>query len=248
MSLQIDLQEVSKWYPKAERPALDGISFTIGSGDFFGILGPNGAGKSTTIGILTGLLRPTSGAIEISENGRHINHQRVKHFMGFVPQEIALFQTLSARENLQYFGSMYGLTGKVLQNRIKECLTAFGLENHGDRQVKHFSGGMMRRVNLAAAVLHNPKLLFLDEPTVGVDIHSRVAIKNFLISLQNQGTTIVYTSHLLEEAETLCNQLVIIDSGHVIVGGSPQTLINQHHAANLEQLFIKLTGHQLRDA
>ena len=164
-----------------------------------------------------------------------------------MPQEIALYPTLTAYENLRYIGNMYGLRGKNLTTKIQENLEVVGLASHANHRVETFSGGMKRRINLVAGILHTPKVLFLDEPTVGVDVQSRNLITEHLHLLNKQGCTIIYTSHLMEEAENLCSAIAVIDHGQIIASGEPKTVIKEHGSENLEQLFLKLTGKTLRD-
>jgi ABC-2 type transport system ATP-binding protein len=236
-------------YKNASVRALDGISLDIQKGDIFGLLGPNGAGKTTTINILCGLLEKTSG--EIGINGWELPRDmlEIKKDIGIVPQDIALYPALTSRENLRFIGNMYGIEKYDLNQRIGECLQLMGLANFADRSIKTFSGGMKRRVNLIAGILHKPKILFLDEPTVGIDVQSRTLIAEHLKSLNKEGTTIVYTSHHMEEAENLCSQIAIIDHGRLIASGSPQEMINsKEEYKDLESIYLHLTGKNLRDS
>lgn len=224
---------------------MHGLSMAIKPGEFFGLLGPNGAGKTTTISAISGLLKPTTGSISIF--GHQPNSRQAKKIVGFVPQDLALYDSLTARENLRFFGAMYELFGRNFEKHIDQMLERFGLLNRANHQVQTYSGGMKRRVNILAALLHNPKLLILDEPTVGVDVHSRAMINDYLTEVNQLGTTILYTSHHLDEAEKLCSRIVIVDYGRAIAEGSPETLKNEHGCDRLEEVFIKLTGRQLRD-
>jgi ABC-2 type transport system ATP-binding protein len=244
----IEVNDLVKIYKGNDEPALNGVSLSVPHGEIFGLLGPNGAGKTTTINILCGILGETSGSIKISGIDSKKHHEEIKHLIGVVPQDIALYPTLTARENLRFIGSMYGLKGKRLNERIEEGLVEFGLEKYANRQIRTFSGGMKRRVNLIAGILHKPCILFLDEPTVGIDVHSRSVIIEFLKNLNTQFTTIVYTSHYLEEAEILCSSIAIIDMGKIIAQGRPQEMIgSQPGYNNLESIFLHLTGRKLRD-
>ncbi len=176
------------------------------------------------------------------------NKNELKQLIGIVPQEYALYPTLTAFENLKYFGSMYGLHGKYLKNKIEEYLKILGLSQFAHKKIDTFSGGMKRRINLIASILHEPKVLFLDEPTVGVDVQSKNVIIEFLQGLNKKGTTIIYTSHHLNEAESFCSRVAIIDHGKLIITGKPATLISNHTGAhNLEDVFLSLTGKALRD-
>jgi ABC-2 type transport system ATP-binding protein len=173
---------------------------------------------------------------------------RVRQLFGLAPQELALYPGLTARENLRYFGRLYGLRGRALEARIDECLDRVGLLEGGDRRIDVYSGGMKRRANLAAAIIHRPRLLFLDEPTVGVDPQSRNMILENLAAFRASGMTIIYTTHYMEEAEQLCSRVGIMDNGTIIASGSPQELLSGHPGcANLEEIFLQLTGKQLRD-
>jgi ABC-2 type transport system ATP-binding protein len=244
----IEIRELSKRYKGSDEPAIHSISLSINANEVYGLLGPNGAGKTTTISILCGLFPPTSGDVTI--DGMNIRHDmdRIRHIIGVVPQEIALYPTLTGRENLTFFGNMYGLRGRELKNRIDENLAFFGLEKFAGKKVDTYSGGMKRRVNLIAGLLHRPKILFLDEPTVGIDVQSRNVIINFLHELKKTGTTVIYTSHYMEEAENLCSRVAIIDRGHVVMIGKPTDLVAaKPEFKNLETVFLQLTGKDLRD-
>jgi ABC-2 type transport system ATP-binding protein len=236
-------------YKDAEMYSLDNFSLDIKEGQIFGLLGPNGAGKTTLISILCGLVKPTSGSFTINSLTYATNANEIKKTIGVVPQEYALYPTLTARENLLYFGSMYGLKGSDLKEKVIDSLDFLGLLKFADKRIETFSGGMKRRVNLIAGILHNPKVLFLDEPTVGVDVHSKNVIIEYLKQLNERGTTIIYTSHHLSEAQDFCTDIAIIDRGIIYAEGTPNDLINATaNARNLEDVFISLTGKELRDA
>jgi ABC-2 type transport system ATP-binding protein len=246
--LAIEINGLVKRYKGSDEPALDGISFDVPEGEIFGLLGPNGAGKTTTISILCGIFQPSKGDANIL--GHNIRHhlQEVKSIIGVVPQEIALYPTLTARENLRFIGNMYGLKGKELNSRIEECLVMLGLQKSARRLVKTYSGGMKRRINLIAGILHRPRVLFLDEPTVGIDVQSRAVIMEYLKKLNDEGTTIIYTSHMMQEAEKLCTSIAIIDYGRIIAQGRPKELIgSKPEYTDLENIFLHLTGRHLRD-
>lgn len=204
-----------------EKEVVRGVSLAITAGESFGLLGPNGAGKSTTIAMISGLLAPTAGDIHIG--GINIRQQpaAAKRLMGIVPQDIALYPTLSARENLAFFGALYRLSGKDLSRRIDEALEAVGLTDRQKDRIETFSGGMKRRINIAASLLHQPRLLIMDEPTVGIDPQSRNNILETVRRLNTeQGLTIVYTSHYMEEVESLCQRVAIMDHGQIIAAGT----------------------------
>lgn len=205
--------------------AVDSISFTIPPGAVFGLLGPNGAGKTTVVSMLSGLLQPDSGDIYIGDYNLRQNPLQAKKLMGVVPQEIALYPTLTARENLRFWGRLYRLDGKALACRIEEVLNLVGLQDRGNEPVERYSGGMKRRINIAAGLLHNPRLLLLDEPTVGVDPQSRRSILDTIKELNRKGLTVLYTSHYMEEVEELCTQITIMDRGRIIAAGRQKELI-----------------------
>lgn len=244
----IEIRELTKRYKGNDEPAIKSISLDIYRGEIFGLLGPNGAGKTTTISILCGLFPPTKGSVLLDGLDIHTEINQIKRIIGVVPQDIALYPTLTARENLTFFGNMYGLRGKMLKEKIDGYLEEFGLINHSNKIVSRFSGGMKRRVNLIAGLLHDPKVVFLDEPTVGIDVQSRIEILNYLKAINKKGTTIIYTSHYMEEAENLCSRVAIIDRGNIISLGNPKELVSEHpEFKNLENIFIHLTGKELRD-
>ncbi|WP_428224384.1 ABC transporter ATP-binding protein [Flavobacterium sp.] len=244
----IHITKLYKQYKGADFFSVNDLNLAIAQNDIFGLLGPNGAGKTTLISMLCGLVKPTSGTFVIDGLTYATDARLIKQRIGVVPQEYALYPTLTARENLLYFGSMLGLKGKELRQKVEEYLEHLGLLKFADKRVETFSGGMKRRVNLIAGILHNPKVLFLDEPTVGVDVQSKNVIIDFLKELNAQGTTIVYTSHHLTEAQDFCNKIAIIDRGTIFAEGTPEELIqNTPNAHNLEDVFIALTGKELRD-
>lgn len=244
----IEIKNLSKIFKDSDEAAVDGINFTIYKDDVFGLLGPNGAGKTTTISMLCGLFAPTSGKVIIDGLDLSEHTSAIKQIIGVVPQDIALYPTLTAKENLDFYGSMYGLSGNDLKEKIAMWLEKLGLTKAANKRIETFSGGMKRRVNLIASILHQPKILFLDEPTVGVDVQSRNVIIEHLKELNSQGTTIIYTSHHLEEAEHFCTDIAIIDYGKILLQGSPTDLIaNTPNSSNLEDVFLNLTKRKLRD-
>ena len=237
-----------KTYKGNPKPALDNFSLKIAKSSFFGLLGSNGTGKTTAMSILTGLLAADSGQVTIL--GHDLKHH--KHFIqeriGFVPQDLAIFEKLTGYENLAFFARLYGLSGSNLRQQIDRCLEFTQLSDNSSRLVSSYSGGMKRRLNLAASMLHNPEILFLDEPTVGIDAQSRQLIHERLKSLNKSGTTIIYTTHYMEEAEELCSDIGIIDNGHIIQEGATEKLTKEMGFTNLNDLFFSITGKQLRDA
>jgi ABC-2 type transport system ATP-binding protein len=209
------------------RTAVGGLSFTVGTGEIFGLLGPNGAGKSTTLSMLATLFAPDEGTIAIAGIDAVREPARVRPLLGYVPQELALYPTLPARDNLVFFGRIYGLRGKDLDVRVDSVLDLVGLKERAADPVRTFSGGMMRRLNLAAGLVHGPKVLYLDEPTVGVDPQSRNFIFEHVLELRKQGLTILYTSHYMEEVERLCDRAAIVDEGRLLALDSPKHLIRE---------------------
>ena len=207
-----------------DRVAVDDVSFEIAPGQSYGLLGPNGAGKTTTINLLCGLLKPDEGVVTVA--GQRVGTSpKVKAAIGYVPQEIALYPDLTGRENLRFFGRLYGLRGAVLAGRIAEGLETAGLTDRADDRVDAYSGGMKRRLNIAAGLLHEPSLLVLDEPTAGVDPQSRNAILEHVAALRTEGLAVLYTSHYMEEVEKLCDRVGIIDGGKLIAEGTTAELV-----------------------
>jgi len=244
----VQIDNVTKRYRGLQQPAVSQLSLQITEGSVFGLLGPNGAGKSTLVMMMCGLLRPDAGSISVLGQSVSNNGDDIRKHIGVAPQEIALFPTLTAYENLFYFGRMYGLDSAIIKDRIEYYLRTFDLLEKGRRRVQTFSGGMKRRLNLIAALLHHPKLIILDEPTSGVDVQSRNMILDFLTQLASQKTTIIYSSHFLAEAERICTHLAILDLGKMVVQGAPKWVLEKNPGSHdLEQLFIKLTGKNIRD-
>ena len=204
--------------------AVSGISLEIEKGEIFGLLGPNGAGKSTTISMLSGLLKPTEGKILINDKDVIKHPMEAKKVLGLVPQDIALYPTLTALENLNFWGRMYGLSGKLLKERTSEVLTIAGLEERKNEKIQGYSGGMKRRINIAAALLHRPEILIMDEPTVGIDPQSRNHILESVKKLNATGMTVIYTSHYMEEIEYLCRRIGIVDHGKLMALGDKDEL------------------------
>ncbi|MBI2859779.1 MAG: ABC transporter ATP-binding protein [Chloroflexi bacterium] len=230
--------------------AVDGVSLTISKGEVFGLLGPNGAGKTTTIRILSTVLGPDSGDVVIGGHSIKDDSCAVRALIGVCPQDLALYPEFSALDNLVFFGRMAGLDGKAAKAQAMNILEVTGLIDHCKGRVDKFSGGMKRRLNLGIALMGNPQLLFLDEPTVGIDPQSRNHIYETLADLKRQGKTILYTTHYMEEADRLCDRLAIMDGGKIVALGTPLELKMKLGAAEkvtLEDVFLKLTGRSLRD-
>jgi ABC-2 type transport system ATP-binding protein len=224
MAFMLEVQELIKQYPGTDEPAVKGISFGVRRGELFSLLGPNGAGKTTIIGMLSCLLTPTAGDALIDGHSVRSDPTQVKRTIGIVPQDIALYPTLTARENLRFWGWMYGLGGKDLARRIEAILETVGLRDRGNDRVESYSGGMKRRINIAAGLLHEPKLVFLDEPTVGIDPQSRRNILDMVKTLNEEGMTVLYTTHYMEEAQELSQRIGIIDHGKLIALGTLEEL------------------------
>jgi len=200
--------------------AVDSVSFEVRPGEIYGLLGPNGAGKTTTISIISGLLKPDAGEVFVAGNPFWSDPQKAKRIMGVVPQELAIYEELTGRENLEFWGRMAGLSAGEAKSRATELLEALTLTDRAKDAIKAYSGGMKRRINLGCALLHRPKLLLLDEPTVGIDPQARLNILEFIRGLRASGTAILYTTHYLEEAETLCQRIGIIDHGRLLAEGT----------------------------
>lgn len=214
----IEVEELRKQY--GDLLAVDNVSFVAEPGAVFGLLGPNGAGKTTTIGCISGLLQPTAGRIRVLGHDVVSDGPASRRELGVVPQELALYEDLSARENLFYWGAAYGMRGETLRSRVDTVLELTGLLERSREAVKKFSGGMKRRLNFACGIVHRPKALLLDEPTVGVDPQSRVRLLELVRSETQNGTCVIYTTHYMEEAEKLCDKLAIIDDGKIITAGT----------------------------
>lgn len=229
----VDICKVSKTYANNKLPAVDNIDLTISRGAFFGLLGPNGAGKTTLLSMICGLLAPSAGDITIGNKSINDLQRRFKGLIGLVPQELALYQTLTAGENLAFFGAMQGLSGAKLKARIDTCLAITKLDSRVNDRVETFSGGLKRRLNIAIGLLHEPELLILDEPTVGIDPQSRNFIFESLRHLNEQGMTLIYTTHYMEEAEQLCDNIAIIDKGKIIARGSLDELLKGNNGQSM---------------
>lgn len=224
-NLLIKVKDLVKKYGSLR--AVDGISFEVGKGELFGLLGPNGAGKTTTISTLATLLPPDSGQASIGGHDVATDPGQVRRLLGVVPQEIALYTDLNARDNLRFWGELYGLAGKALDSRIGELLELSSLSEHATQKVSTYSGGMKRRLNLVAGLIHSPEVLFLDEPTVGIDAQARTRILEMIRHLAEGGLTVIYTTHYLEEAEQLCDRIGVIDQGRMVALGDKEELISQ---------------------
>lgn len=226
LEIALEIQHLSKKYGK--KIALENISFSVKKGICFGLLGPNGAGKSTTMKILTGIVIADSGSVKILGLDSIEHRQSIQQKVGYVPQSITLYEELNAYDNLMFFGKMYGVKDNLLKERIEKVLLQTGLLDRAKDKVKEYSGGMKRRINIAAALLHEPKILILDEPTVGIDPQSRNHIFDMIHELKKEGVTIMYSTHYMEEVEALCDEIAIIDNGKIITQGNLKELLEQY--------------------
>lgn len=243
----LEVKQLTKKYE--DMIAVNGIDFSVEKGEIFGLLGPNGAGKSTTINMITGLLVPDNGSIVFEEG---MDFMAWRSNIGLVPQELAIYPDLSAEENVTFFAGLYGLKGRKLKEHVKSALETVGLLDQGKKHSDKFSGGMKRRLNIACAIAHNPKLIIMDEPTVGIDPQSRNYILEGIKELRKAGTTVIYTSHYMEEVEGICDRILIIDHGNIVEGGTIRDIKEryktQEKLPTLEEVFLLITGKELRDS
>ncbi|HUL56451.1 MAG TPA: ABC transporter ATP-binding protein [Usitatibacter sp.] len=247
------LEATDLWKSYGETAAVAGISLRAAAGQIVGLLGPNGAGKTTTVSMITGLTAPDRGSVHVDGMALGETANEAKRKLGLVPQEIALYEELGAEANLRLMGALYGIEGKLLDERVDAALALVGLADRAGDKPSTFSGGMKRRLNIACALVHDPDVLLLDEPTVGVDPQSRNAIFENLESLRDRGKALVYTTHYMEEAERLCDYIVIVDHGKVVASDTRENLLKLGTAPvvpkgpSLESVFLQLTGRALRD-
>jgi ABC-2 type transport system ATP-binding protein len=249
------LEATDLWKKYGDNTAVAGLSLTLRPGETLGLLGPNGAGKSTTVAMLCGLTAPDRGTVTIGGVPLTGDESAVKRRLGLVPQDIALYEEIGALANVKLFGALYGITGREGDERAHAALELVGLADRARDKPATFSGGMKRRLNMACALVHDPDVLLLDEPTVGVDPQSRNAIFDNLETLRSRGKALLYTTHYMEEAERLCDRIVIMDHGKVIATDTPQALLRlapeqetvRVVGPTLEAVFLHLTGRQLRD-
>lgn len=245
----VSLEKVSKIYDT--KTVVDHLSLEIKKGEIFGLLGPNGAGKSTTMNMICSLIKPTTGKINVFGFDNKKDMKKIKEKLGYIPQELAIHGKLKAWENVELFAGLYGLKGKELKNAVEESLDFVGLSEHRNGFAKNFSGGMKRRLNIACALSHKPELLIFDEPTVGIDPQSRNYILEKIKYINQQGSTVIYTSHYMEEVEAICHRIAIMDGGRIIALGTKEELVSLVTKSNknmsLEEVFLTLTGKRLRD-
>jgi ABC-2 type transport system ATP-binding protein len=245
MTNALSIENLTKKFD--DKVALDGLCLQIQKGELFGLLGPNGAGKTTTISILCGLIKPTSGNAQILGYDIQKEAGKVKEQIGVCIQETAIYPYLTGTENLELFGNLHLMDKKTLKTRSTMLLEKMGLKEDAKRRASKFSGGMKRRLSLALALIHDPEIAFLDEPTVAMDPQSRHAVWGFIQEQKTKGKTIILTTHAMEEAEQLCDRIGIIDHGKLIALGTPKELIAKAGVKNLEEVFIQLTGRNIRE-
>jgi ABC-2 type transport system ATP-binding protein len=242
----IELQNLTKRFE--DKTAVDDLTLTINAGELFGLLGPNGAGKTVTIKTLCGILKPTSGTARVNGFDVIKDTEKIHKIIGLCPQEPAYYGYLSGRENIEIFGTFHGIEQKLLRERTNQLIEAVGLGEDAGRRASKYSGGMVRRVSLAMALIHDPAVAFLDEPTVAMDPQSRHATWDIIRDLKKRGKTVILTSHDIEEVEALADRVGIIDNGKLIALGTPAELKQKHSAASLEDVFIAMTGRKIREA
>jgi ABC-2 type transport system ATP-binding protein len=242
----IEIGGVSKAYPRASAPALDGVSLTIPEACIFGLLGPNGAGKTTLISVLLGLVRKDAGTGTIAGHDLDRELPAIRRMCGFAPQDLAFYPMLTVAENLSFYAAAGGLSGPRLRERTDAAVAAAQLHEHRHRRADVLSGGLKRRLNLALSLLHAPRILFLDEPTAGVDPQSRAFILDVVRRLRADGLTVIYTSHYMDEVQEICDRIAVLDDGHVLAEGDLHALLSGREQ-RLEAFFLRLTERRLRD-
>ena len=243
--IAVSIEGLTKDY--GDTRAVDGLTLAINEAEVFGLLGPNGSGKTTTINCLTGLLSPTKGTVRVEGFDVQRDGRKAREIMGVSPQETAVCPYLTGRENVQLFGELYSVPRSTLRERVDTAIEKVGLVEDAGRRVSKYSGGMKRRVSIAMALVTDPKVVLLDEPTVGMDPQARREVWDFIVELRDKGKTILLTTHYMEEAEELCDRVGIIDHGKLIELGSPADLKSKHGARDLEDVFIGLTGRRIRE-
>jgi ABC-2 type transport system ATP-binding protein len=227
--------------------AVNDVSFDIFKGEIFGMIGPNGAGKSTTFSMMTTLIKPTSGSIKVAGFDVEKQDDKIRPLIGIVPQKLSLYPLLTARENLELMGNLYNVPKKVMEEKIDYYLKLVGLEASADRYTGGFSGGMKQRLSVIAGVLHDPDILFWDEPTTGLDPQTRNVIWKLARKFNEEGKTLIFTTHYMEEADNLCNRVAVMDSGKIVALDNPEILKEKTGSTNLEEVFVRFTGEEVRD-
>ncbi|WP_440945854.1 ABC transporter ATP-binding protein [Methanosarcina sp. T3] len=227
--------------------AVNDVSFDVFEGEIFGMIGPNGAGKSTTFSMLTTLIKPTNGSIKVSGFDVEKQDNKIRPLIGIVPQKLSLYPLLTARENLELMGNLYNVPKKVMEEKIDYYLKLVGLESSADRFSGGFSGGMKQRLSVIAAVLHDPEILFWDEPSTGLDPQTRNVIWKLARKFNDEGKTLIFTTHYMEEADNLCDRVAVMDSGKLVALDNPEILKEKTGSTNLEEVFVHFTGEEVRD-
>lgn len=230
-----------------EITAVNDVSFDVFKGEIFGMIGPNGAGKSTTFSVLTTLSKPTNGSVKVAGFDVVKEDDRIRPIIGIVPQKLSLYSLLTARENLELMGNLYNVPKKVMEERIDYYLRLVGLENSADRFTGGFSGGMKQRLSVISAVIHDPEILFWDEPSTGLDPQTRNVIWKLARKFNDEGKTLVFTTHYMEEADNLCDRVAVMDSGKMVALDNPESLKKNTGSKNLEEVFVHFTGEEVRD-
>ena len=245
----IEVSNLTKIFKSRGRTitAVNDVSFDVFKVEIFGMIGPNGAGKSTTFSVLTTLLKPTTGSVKVAGFDVEKEDDKIRPLIGIVPQKLSLYTLLTARENLELMGNLYNVPKKVMEERIDYYLRLVGLESSADRFTGGFSGGMKQRLSVIAAVIHDPEILFLDEPSTGLDPQTRQAIWKLAKKFNTEGKTLIFTTHYMEEADNLCDRVAVMNSGKIVALDDPETLKKNTGGANLEEVFIRFTGEEVRD-
>jgi ABC-2 type transport system ATP-binding protein len=245
MRNEIEIKDLVKNFDDVE--AVAGLNFEIRKGELFGLLGPNGAGKTTTIRMLCGLLAPSAGTAQYGNLDIRKDLQQIKARIGVCPQEAAVFKFLSGKENIELMGNLHGLNKRVIRERTADLLDQADFTDAANRKAKGYSGGMMRQLNLLMALVSDPDIVFLDEPTVGMDARARRRTWEYIGSLKAQGKTVILTTHYIEEAQSLSDRVGIIDYGELVALGTPDELMEKHNAKDLEEVFLKITGRRIAE-
>lgn len=245
----IEINNLTKIFKsnKKKITAVDNITFNILKGEIFGMIGPNGAGKSTTFSMLTTLIKPTSGIIKVAGYDACTEDHKIRPIIGIVPQKLSLYSDLTAKENLELMGKLYGVNHDLMQQRIDYYLHLVGLSQHADRFTGDFSGGMKQRLSVICAVLHDPEIIFWDEPTTGLDPQTRQALWKLATKFNVEGKTLVFTTHYMEEADSLCDRVAIMNLSKLIALDTPENLKQDSGSLTLEEVFINLTGEEVKD-
>ncbi len=249
METIIEVRDLTKIFMgrRVKITAVDHVSFEIYKGEIFSMIGPNGAGKSTIFAMLTTLVKPTSGSIKVAGFDIEKEDDRIRQMIGIVPQKLSLYPDLTARENLELMGNLYDVSKKVMEERIEYYLKLVNLEDHADRLTGGFSGGMKQRLSVISAVIHDPEIIFWDEPTTGLDPQTRQAIWKLATKFNKEGKTLIFTTHYMDEADKLCDRVAIMNAGKLMALDNPENLKKASNSTSLEEVFIHLTGEEIRD-